>query len=46
MVVRIDNPRDVQWAESSAAPLFGEIAEFILNYKQIPPSRKIDQEKK
>jgi cell division protein FtsI/penicillin-binding protein 2 len=46
MVVRINNPRDVMWAESSAAPLFGEIAEFILNYKQIPPSRKVEQAKK
>jgi len=40
MIVRIDHPRDVEWAESSAAPLFGEIAEFILNYKQIAPTRK------
>jgi cell division protein FtsI/penicillin-binding protein 2 len=39
MLVKIDRPTDVQWAESSAAPLFGEIAEFLLNYKQIPPSR-------
>ncbi|MFH1233709.1 MAG: penicillin-binding protein 2 [Patescibacteria group bacterium] len=39
MLVRIDNPRDVEWAESSAAPLFGELAEFILNYWQIPKER-------
>lgn len=37
MVVRIDRPRDVQFAESSAAPLFGEIAEFILQYFDLPP---------
>ena len=41
MLVRIDNPRDVEWAESSAAPLFGEIAEFILNYWQVPKERTI-----
>ena len=40
MLVRIDNPRNVEWAESSAAPLFGEIAEFILNYWQVPKERK------
>jgi cell division protein FtsI/penicillin-binding protein 2 len=40
MIVRIDNPRDVEWAESSAAPLFGEIAEFLLNYWQVPLERK------
>ncbi len=39
MVVRMDRPRDVQFAESSAAPLFGEIAEFLLHYYQIKPSR-------
>ncbi|HCC21787.1 hypothetical protein A2480_00195 [Candidatus Uhrbacteria bacterium RIFOXYC2_FULL_47_19] len=39
MLVKIDRPKDVQWAESSAAPLFGEIADFLLNYMQIPPSR-------
>ncbi|NCF74958.1 MAG: hypothetical protein GWO87_00505 [Xanthomonadaceae bacterium] len=37
MLVRIDNPKDVLWAESSAAPLFGKIAKFILNYYQIEP---------
>lgn len=37
MLVRIDHPRDVQWAESSAAPLFGELAQFLLQYYEIPP---------
>lgn len=37
MLVRIDNPKDVIWAESSAAPLFGKIAKFILDYYQIEP---------
>lgn len=39
IVVRIDHPRDVQFAESSAAPLFGQIAEFLLHYYQIRPTR-------
>lgn len=39
MLVRIDQPRDVEWAESSAAPLFGELAQFILNYWQVPKTR-------
>ncbi|MDP4001264.1 MAG: penicillin-binding protein 2 [bacterium] len=39
MLVRIDNPKGVLFAESTAAPAFGEIANFILNYLQIPPSR-------
>ena len=37
MLVRIDVPKDVIWAESTAAPIFGEIAKNILNYYQIAP---------
>lgn len=37
MCVKMDKPRDVQWAESSAAPLFGSMAQFMLNYYQVPP---------
>jgi stage V sporulation protein D (sporulation-specific penicillin-binding protein) len=39
MLVRIDHPKNVNFAESTAAPAFGEIASFILNYLQIPPTR-------
>ncbi len=35
MVVRLDNPKTVKFAESSAAPTFGEIAEWIANYYQL-----------
>lgn len=41
MLVEIEHPRDVQWAESSAAPLFGEMAKFLLTYMQVPPERPI-----
>lgn len=40
MVVEIDHPRDVQWAEASAAPVFGEMAKFLLTYLEVPPERK------
>ncbi len=39
MLVKIDNPKAVQWAESSAAPIFGEIAKYLLNYYKVPPER-------
>jgi len=42
MLIRIDQPRDVEWAESSAAPLFGELAEYMLNYWQVPKERNIN----
>ncbi|MBI4138899.1 penicillin-binding protein 2 [Candidatus Uhrbacteria bacterium] len=41
MLVKIDHPRDVQWAESSAAPLFGQMAKFLLTYLQVPPERPV-----
>ncbi|MFH1173078.1 MAG: penicillin-binding protein 2 [bacterium] len=37
MLVRIVKPQGVQYAESSAAPLFGQIAKFLLNYYAVPP---------
>lgn len=40
MLVKVDRPRSVQWAESSAAPLFGELAAFLVNYLEIPPDEK------
>ena len=40
MLVRVNHPRTVQFAESTAGPAFGEMAQFILNYYNIPPTRK------
>lgn len=42
MIVKLDRPKTVKFAESSAAPTFGEIAQFILNYYKIPPTEPID----
>lgn len=39
MLVKINNPKAVQWAESSAAPLFGQIADFLLQYFKVPTER-------
>lgn len=35
MVVRLDNPKTVKFAESSAAPTFGEIGEWMATYFQL-----------
>jgi len=43
LVVKFDNPRDVQWAESSAAPTFGKIMQFLLNYKRIQPTEPLSK---
>lgn len=39
IVVRINHPRTVKYAETTAAPAFGEMAQFLLNYYNIPPTR-------
>lgn len=36
MIVRLDNPKSAPFAESTATPLFGEIAKFILTYFSVP----------
>lgn len=40
MLVKLDKPKSALYAESTAAPLFGEIASFLLNnYYRIPASQ-------
>lgn len=41
MVVKLDKPKAVEFAESSAGPLFGEIAGWLLHYAKIPPTEPI-----
>jgi cell division protein FtsI/penicillin-binding protein 2 len=40
LVVRIDRPDGAKYAETTAAPVFGEIAAFLVNYLGIPAERK------
>ncbi len=39
MLVKLNNPKDVRFSASSAAPLFSKIAKYILDYYQIKPDR-------
>jgi len=39
IMTRFVRPNNVEWAESSAAPVFGEIARFLFNYLEIPPEK-------
>jgi stage V sporulation protein D (sporulation-specific penicillin-binding protein) len=43
MLVKLDHPRGVQYAESSVVPLFAELSKYLLNYLRIPPSYKVEQ---
>lgn len=38
---KFDRPKNVEFAESSAAPTVGEMAKFLLNYYQIPPTEPV-----
>ncbi|EKE11315.1 MAG: hypothetical protein ACD_15C00108G0010 [uncultured bacterium] len=44
IVVELDNPKNVEWAESSAAPAFGELMKFLLEYYNIEPTEEYTQE--
>lgn len=45
ILVRVNNPKSVEWAESSAAPAFGELMKFVLEYYNIEPTEQYDQKK-
>lgn len=38
VLVKIINPKGVEWAESSAAPTFGQIMKFLLEYYKVAPT--------
>lgn len=37
MLAKLDNPQGPRFAESSSVPLFGQLAQYLLNYYQIAP---------
>jgi stage V sporulation protein D (sporulation-specific penicillin-binding protein) len=39
MIVKIENPKNIIYAESTAAPIFGEISKFLLEYYGVAPDR-------
>lgn len=39
MLLKMNEPQGVQYAEGSVVPLGGEITKYLLNYYQIPPDR-------
>ncbi|HOX60887.1 MAG TPA: penicillin-binding protein 2 [Candidatus Magasanikbacteria bacterium] len=39
IIVKFEKPK-AMWAESTATPVFHDVAEFALRYYQIPPTRK------
>ncbi|MFC1608836.1 peptidoglycan D,D-transpeptidase FtsI family protein [Patescibacteria group bacterium] len=43
VVVKVSNPKDVIWAESSAAPTFGKVMSFLLSYYNVEPTENINE---
>ena len=42
VLVKVYNPKEVQWAESTAAPAFGEIMKFLLEYYKVKPTEEYE----
>ena len=40
MVIKLERVKKVPFAESSATPLFGKIAKFIMDYYNVPPEEE------
>lgn len=40
MLTHLDSPKGFQYADSTAAPLWRDIADFLLKYYQVPKNRK------
>lgn len=38
MLVKLDRPTEVNFSSDSTAPLFGELAEYLLKYFEVPPA--------
>ncbi len=39
LMTKLDNPKTAQYSEGTAIPLFGEIAQFLIQYYKIAPER-------
>lgn len=40
VLIKMDRPKGIQFAADSLSPTFREIAQFLINYYKIPPTRK------
>ncbi|MBU4422058.1 penicillin-binding protein 2 [Candidatus Parcubacteria bacterium] len=39
VLIRLDDPEAADWAANSAAPVFKEVTQYLLNYYHVPPER-------
>jgi len=38
VLAKVDSPKNVAWAESTAAPMVGQMLDYLLKYYQVPPT--------
>ena len=41
MLIKIDNPKGIEFSEASAVPVFKNVGEFILHYLEVQPDKPI-----
>lgn len=41
MLTHLEEPTNAPWSADSTAPLWGDIAQYLVNYYQIPPAREL-----
>lgn len=39
VLIKLDRPKTVEWGAATAGPMFKELAEFLMNYYNIPPDK-------
>ncbi|MFA7278018.1 MAG: penicillin-binding protein 2 [Candidatus Gracilibacteria bacterium] len=42
ILIKLSKPRTSEWADATAAPVFSQMAQFLFDYYNIPPDKKID----
>lgn len=41
MLIKLDNPKGVEFSEVTAAPIFKTVGEFVLHYLNVPPDKAL-----
>ncbi|MDP2624855.1 MAG: penicillin-binding protein 2 [Candidatus Peregrinibacteria bacterium] len=39
VLIKLDRPKTIEWGAATAGPMFKELAEFLVNYYNIPPDK-------
>ncbi|MDP2638917.1 MAG: penicillin-binding protein 2 [Candidatus Azambacteria bacterium] len=43
-LIKLDNPKGIRFAESTAVPVFRDLAKFLFSYLEIPPDAPVEQQ--